>query len=394
MGKHVQEDHVDIDIEGSMTRRRGDKTINSTTREEEEPSSTPIAIPYMELQPSKKRRSWMVPLFVATNTVILLVTMVVNDCPKNSGTPSKCIPRFLGRLSFQPLKENPLFGPSATTLEKMGGLEWSKVVQQHQGWRLITCIWLHAGVVHLLANMLGLVFIGVRLEQEFGFLRIGILYLLSGFGGSLLSALFIENSISVGASGALFGLLGAMLSELLTNWTIYANKCAALATLIFIIVVNLAVGVLPHVDNFAHIGGFMSGFLLGFVFLIRPQFGWVNRKKFPPGYELDASVKSKHNAYQYALWLIALILLIVGYTVGLIVLLRGVNANDHCRWCHYLSCVPTGKWSCKDKAISCLSSQSDSELTLTCQTNGKTKIYPFGNVSDDRIRELCSQVCS
>lgn len=50
--------------------------------------------------------------------------------------------------------------------------------------------------------------------------------MISGFGGSLLSSLFNRAGISVGASGALFGLLGAMLSELLTNWTIYANKVA------------------------------------------------------------------------------------------------------------------------------------------------------------------------
>ena len=54
--------------------------------------------------------------------------------------------------------------------------------------------------------------------------RIGLLYVMSGFGGSLLSALFIQSSISVGASGALFGLLGGMLSELITNWTIYEDK--------------------------------------------------------------------------------------------------------------------------------------------------------------------------
>lgn len=54
-------------------------------------------------------------------------------------------------------------------LEKLGGLEWTKVVQKHQGWRLITCIWLHAGIIHLLVNMLCLVFIGIRLEQQFGF---------------------------------------------------------------------------------------------------------------------------------------------------------------------------------------------------------------------------------
>ncbi|XWS38406.1 hypothetical protein CRYUN_Cryun19dG0128400 [Craigia yunnanensis] len=159
-------------------------------------------------------------------------------------------------------------------LKKLGALEWNKVVHGNQGWRLITCIWLHAGVIYLLANMLSLVFIGIRLEQQFGFVRVGLVYLLSGFGGSILSSLFIQRNISVGASGALFGLLGAMLSELLTNWTIYTNKAAALLTLVVIIAINLAVGILPHVDNFAHIGGFLVGFLLGFVLLLRPQF-WV-----------------------------------------------------------------------------------------------------------------------
>lgn len=55
--------------------------------------------------------------------------------------------------------------------------------------------------------------------------------MLSGFGGSVLSSLFIRNSISVGASGALFGLLGAMLSELFTNWTIYTNKVSNASSL-------------------------------------------------------------------------------------------------------------------------------------------------------------------
>lgn len=54
-------------------------------------------------------------------------------------------------------------------LEKMGALDVNKVVKEHQGWRLITCIWLHAGVVHILANMISLLLIGIRLEQEFGF---------------------------------------------------------------------------------------------------------------------------------------------------------------------------------------------------------------------------------
>lgn len=54
-------------------------------------------------------------------------------------------------------------------LQKMGALDVNRVVHRHQGWRLISCMWLHAGVVHLLSNMLGILFIGIRLEQEFGF---------------------------------------------------------------------------------------------------------------------------------------------------------------------------------------------------------------------------------
>jgi membrane associated rhomboid family serine protease len=57
----------------------------------------------------------------------------------------------------------------ACRLEKMGALVWDKVVHGNQGWRLITCMWMHAGLLHLLANMLSLLFIGLRLEQQFGY---------------------------------------------------------------------------------------------------------------------------------------------------------------------------------------------------------------------------------
>ncbi|XP_073315037.1 RHOMBOID-like protein 2 [Primulina huaijiensis] len=296
--------------------------------------------------------SWLIPVFVVANVAMFLFVMYVNNCPrdlKNRGSSfrgdnDKCAAMFLGRFSFQPLRENPLFGPSSATLEKLGALNWNKVVHGHQGWRLISCIWLHAGIIHLLANMMSLVFIGVRLEHQFGFVRVGVIYLISGFGGSILSSLFIQNRISVGASGALFGLLGAMLSELITNWSIYTNKIVALSTLLFIVLINLAVGILPHVDNFAHIGGFLAGFLLGLVLLPRPQFGWIERHNIPVG----VGVKSKYKGYQYVLWFVSVILLIVGFTVGLVMLFQGVNGYKRCHWCRYVSCVPTSKWECDE----------------------------------------------
>jgi len=251
-------------------------------------------------------------------------TMYVNNCPETTGRDKCLLGTYLGRFSFQPFKENALIGPSTTTLRQLGGLEEKLVVGKGEGWRLLSCMWLHVGVIHLFANMLSLLFIGIRLEQEFGFVRIGVLYLLSGFGGSLLSALNSKSSISVGVSGALFGLLGAMLSELLTNWTIYANKCAALVTLVVIIALNLAVGFLPRVDNSAHIGGFLSGFLLGFVLLARPQFGYVSRKYIPPGYDIKRI--PRHKWYQYLLWISALLLLIIGYAYCCVKLFKGQTA--------------------------------------------------------------------
>ncbi|CAN8256970.1 unnamed protein product [Cochlearia groenlandica] len=294
---------------------------------------------------SSQSTSWLVPLFVVANVAVFVVAMFVNNCPENyesRGPNRHCVARFLGRLSFEPLRNNPLFGPSSRTLEKLGSLEWVKVVKEHEAWRLLTCIWLHAGVIHLAANMLSLVFIGIRLEQQFGFVRIGVIYLLSGFGGSILSSLFIRNSISVGASGALFGLLGSMLSELLTNWTIYSNKIAALLTLLFVILINLAIGILPHVDNFAHVGGFLTGFLLGFVLLARPQFKWLAREHMPQGTRMIY----KYKPYQYVLWLISLALVISGFVVALVMLFQGEDGNDHCRWCRYMRCIPTSRWSC------------------------------------------------
>jgi membrane associated rhomboid family serine protease len=391
----------DIQIKVNSSSRRGfNNTIHPVELETSSPTpflgpnnnyqshQTQTPSPFREVKHFKKWVPWLIPGFVILDTVLFIITMYVNDCPKNSVS---CIASFLGRLSFQPFKENPLLGPSSHTLEKMGALDVSKVVDHHQGWRLITCIWLHGGLFHLLANMLSLLVIGIRLEQEFGFIRIGLLYIISGFGGSILSALFLQSNISVGASGAVFGLLGAMLSELITNWTIYANKMAALSTLVIIIVINLAVGILPHVDNFAHLGGFSSGFLLGFVFLMRPQFGWVNQR-YSPAYARDAP-KPKYKTYQRVLWILSLILVVAGMIVGLVSLLRGTNLNDHCSWCHYMSCVPTSRWNCDRDSVSCMSEQTGNQYTLTCSDSGKNGTYLLTNPNTSQLRGLCTQLC-
>jgi len=112
---------------------------------------------------------WLVPTVIVACIAVFVVEMYENNCPRHGSQFGGCVAGFLRRFSFQPLRENPLLGPSSSTLEKMGALDWNKIVHQHQGWRLISCIWLHAGLIHLVVNMLSLLFIGIRLEQQFGF---------------------------------------------------------------------------------------------------------------------------------------------------------------------------------------------------------------------------------
>nr|XP_043619018.1 RHOMBOID-like protein 1 [Erigeron canadensis] len=342
-----------------------------------------------EFKPFKDWESWLVPTIVSINVVLFLVSLFINNCPAHS---DKCIaPEILMRFAFESFKINPLLGPSPSTLVKMGALEYKKVIEEREQWRLVTCMWLHGGVFHVFANMLGLAFLGTRLEKEFGFLKIGVLYVLSGIGGSILSSLYVRTTISVGASGALFGLLGGMLSELLTNWTIYANKIAALATLILIILINVVVGIIPHIDNYAHIGGFFTGFFLGFVILVRPQFKWINQKHVPPGYTAPPT-RTKYKIYQYILLILSLIVLLVGFMIGLILISRGVDGNDYCSWCHYLTCMPTPLWTCN---AHCRLVQLDKQINMTCQHNGRFDSYILEDANDiTEMQRLCLELCS
>ncbi|MFS7953693.1 putative peptidase S54, rhomboid, Rhomboid-like superfamily [Helianthus anomalus] len=119
------------------------------------------------------------------------------------------------------------------------------------------------------------------------------------------------------------------------------GQVAALVMLVLMILMNLLVGILPHVDNFAHIGGFITGFFLGFILLARPQLDWI----VPPGY-YGHPMKPQYKLYQYVLIVLSVIALIVIFTTGFVFLYRKIDGNNYCSWCHYLSCVPTPLWSC------------------------------------------------
>ena len=154
-----------------------------------------------------------------------------------------------------------LFGNGSTnvsTLIKFGGNAPS-YTKYGDYYRLFTCIFLHVGIVHLLCNMYSLYVIGPQIESFYGKYKFLFIYLFSGICGSILSLAFSpDNYVSVGASGAIFGLLGSLL-YFGYHYRVYLGNVLK-SQIIPIILLNLFIGfTVPGIDNFAHIGGLIGG---------------------------------------------------------------------------------------------------------------------------------------
>ena len=150
--------------------------------------------------------------------------------------------------SFNDLNVIAKFGATSKSLLRIG-----------QVYRLITYTFLHAGFVHLLCNMYSLYIVGSQIEAKFGKIRFLLIYFISGICGGLLSAGF-TNSLTLGASGAIFGVLGAMLYFGM-RFRLYL-KDSVTKRIIPVILINLAIGfMIPNIDNACHIGGLIGGFL-------------------------------------------------------------------------------------------------------------------------------------
>ena len=149
---------------------------------------------------------------------------------------------------------------NSQTLLKYGA-NLDVLVKNGEYYRLFTCIFLHIGIMHLLCNMYSLYIIGREVENLFGKIKYIIIFILSGIFGSIMSLAFTHNTISAGASGAIFGLLGALLYFGM-HYRTYLGE-AIKRSIIPIIVVNLIIGFFAEgIDLAAHIGGLVGGILL------------------------------------------------------------------------------------------------------------------------------------
>ena len=147
----------------------------------------------------------------------------------------------------------------AQTLLKFGA-NWDVLTKSSpkEYYRLLTSVFLHIGFIHIIVNMYSLYVIGPQVESFFGKLKYLFIYLFSGICGSMLSLAFTHNTISAGASGAIFGLLGSLLYFGYYYRAYLGNVVKS--QIVPIILLNLAIGfILTGIDNAAHIGGLVGG---------------------------------------------------------------------------------------------------------------------------------------
>jgi len=133
-------------------------------------------------------------------------------------------------------------------------------IRAGQFYRLLTGMFIHADIIHIMFNMYALYILGTQAESFFGKTKYLIIYIISGLTGSLLSIFLNGTVASIGASGAIFGLLGALL-YFGYNYRVYLGN-TLIREIIPIMIINLALGFMMNgIDNFAHIGGLVGGFL-------------------------------------------------------------------------------------------------------------------------------------
>jgi len=159
-----------------------------------------------------------------------------------------------------------LFAPDGLVHIKWGS-NYSPLTLHGEWWRLISCCFIHFGIIHLLMNMYCLFIVGIYLEPLLGKFKFITAYLAAGLLSSLASLWYHVSGInSAGASGAIFGMFGLFLALLTTNLIPKEARSSLFRSIGIFVVYNLFYGMKGGIDNAAHIGGLLSGIVIGYIY--------------------------------------------------------------------------------------------------------------------------------
>ncbi|KAL1869712.1 hypothetical protein VTK73DRAFT_2953 [Phialemonium thermophilum] len=233
--------------------------------------------------------------------------------------------------------------------------------EPNQWFRFIVPMFLHAGVIHIGFNLLLQLTMGREMEKAIGSIRFFLVYVCSGIFGFVLGGNFAAPFISsTGASGSLFGVIALTLLDLLYSWRDRRNPVKDLMFILLDVLISFVLGLLPGLDNYSHIGGFVMGLALGICVLHSPNALRSRIGEDPPyssvvgGYGPQGAAPSffknpvgffkGRKPLWWAWWLIragALVLV----TIFFILLLNNFYVyRKTCHWCKYLSCLPINNW--------------------------------------------------
>ncbi|KAI9052169.1 hypothetical protein LZ554_003531 [Drepanopeziza brunnea f. sp. 'monogermtubi'] len=261
--------------------------------------------------------------------------------------------------------------------------------QPNQWFRFIVPIFLHAGLIHIGFNMLLQLTLGKDMEIAIGPVRYFLVYFSSGIFGFVLGGNFAAVGIaSTGASGALFGVIALNLLDLLYTWGERRSPWKDLAFIMLDCIISFGLGLLPGLDNFSHIGGFLMGLALGICILHSPN---ALRKRIgqdDPPY-IVAPIKAGNKSIPTAsmtgflknpvgffkgrkpvwwVWWFVRAGSLVFVLVVFILLLRNFYTDRKtCSWCKYLSCINVNDW-CEVGNLELTSTRTNG---TSSSTNGK-----------------------
>jgi len=200
-----------------------------------------------------------------------------------------------------------------------------------QFYRVWTPLFLHAGLLHLALTVALQYWLMRDLEKLCGSARISMIYLGSGMVGNLASAIFVPYRAEVGPAGAHFGLLALAMVEVIHQWPTLKYPEMAILKIVGITAVLFLAGLLPWVDNYAHLFGFIFGFLLSYALQPYVTFGL---------YEKRRKIILLSICFASVLFLF----------VGLLLLFYVTPIHD-CEVCKYFNCIPITKDFCADQNI-------------------------------------------
>nr|VZI46632.1 unnamed protein product [Spirometra erinaceieuropaei] len=255
--------------------------------------------------------------------------------------------------------------------EVCGMMPFLRKGRPDQLYRIYLSLFLHAGVIHLALSLIIQLLLMRNLEKLLGWLRVALIYILSGCFSSLASGIMLPYHVHTGPTGAHFALFGVVFVDYLQTHDIFASPWTAILQQVLSILGVLFVGFLPWLDNYAHVSGFISGVLLSYVFVPYLGFGCAKLPSGPPATDesttrkrrlislpatFNATVQSEYSAAQLEDLLrrmkrrrlkvvLCCSLLWVALFITLLVVFLHCPLTS-CAWCKYLNCLPWTQSMC------------------------------------------------